>query len=123
MTGRTVKEWVGATPDAAIPPRVRLRIFERRADACHVCGRKLFPGDRWDLDHVVALTNGGAHAEGNLAPICEWCHRGKTAEDVALKSRVYHKRAAHLGIRKTKSPIRGWRRFNGEPVRNPRVAR
>ena len=26
------------------------------------------PGDAWDLDHKVALINGGRHAEDNLAP-------------------------------------------------------
>ena len=26
---RSVAEWVGATPDTPVPPRVRLRVFER----------------------------------------------------------------------------------------------
>jgi hypothetical protein len=26
------------------------------------------PGDPWDLDHKLALVNGGRHAEDNLAP-------------------------------------------------------
>lgn len=30
MIGRSVEEWIGATPDTAIPPRVRLRVFEKR---------------------------------------------------------------------------------------------
>lgn len=59
------------------------------------------PGDLWDLDHKVALINGGQHRETNLAPALRDKHREKTAEDVAIKSKVYRVRAKHLGIWKT----------------------
>jgi 5-methylcytosine-specific restriction protein A len=80
---RSVEEWVGATPDVAIPKRVKLRVFERHNGICHISGRKITAADVWDCDHIVALCNGGGHRESNLAPALRDKHRAKTAEDVA----------------------------------------
>jgi hypothetical protein len=35
-------------------------------------------GDKWQLDHIVALINGGEHRESNLAPILDAEHKAKT---------------------------------------------
>lgn len=99
MTGRHVEEWIGSSPDAKVPPRVRLRIFERHGGRCHISGRKIAAGEPWDLDHVVALVNGGEHRESNLAPALRDKHRAKTAADVAEKAFVRKLALAHRGIR------------------------
>jgi hypothetical protein len=39
------------------------------------------PGE-WELDHVVALVNGGDESEENRRPICKPCHRKKTIVDM-----------------------------------------
>lgn len=110
MTGRTVAEWIGKTPDAAIPTRVKDRVFQRAGERCQGCGRKLAPGDRWDADHIRALTLGGEHRESNLQCLCEWCHKPKTAQDMAIKSAAYRKRAKHIGAKpKAKRPMPGSR--------------
>lgn len=97
---RSTAEWIGKTDDAAIPPRVRVRVFDRHGGRCHLTGRRIRAGEAWDCDHVVALANGGEHRESNLAPALRAPHRLKTAIDVAEKANVYRKRAKHLGIRK-----------------------
>lgn len=102
MTGRSVPEWIGATPDTPVPPRVRLRVFEAHGGVCHLSGRKIRPGEPWDCDHVKALTNDGENRESNLAPALRDKHRAKTAEDVAEKAKVYRKRARHLGVKSRK---------------------
>jgi 5-methylcytosine-specific restriction endonuclease McrA len=99
MTGRSVPLWVGHTPDAKVPPRVRLRVFEREEGRCWISGRKIQPGEPWDLDHKIALCNGGSHSEDNLAPALADKHREKTAADVAIKSKVYRTKAKHLGLK------------------------
>lgn len=97
---RAVPEWIGATPDQAIPPRVRLRIFQRHDGNCASCTRPLFPG-HWQCDHIIALANGGEHRETNLRPLCTSpCHQTKTKADLAEKSTVYRKRTKHIGIKK-----------------------
>lgn len=96
---RAVPLWIGSSDDAAVPPRVKLRIWEREGGRCWLSGRKIMPGDAWDLDHKLALCNGGRHSEDNLAPALRSKHREKTAEDVALKSKTARIKAKHLGIK------------------------
>ena len=109
---RKVQEWFGATPDAKIPPRVRLRVFEAYEGKCPKCGRRLEP-NRWECDHIEALINGGEHREGNLQPLCLYpCHSTKTGEDIKEKSVIYRKRLKHSGIKKPRR-ITAWRLFDG----------
>ena len=112
---RKVKEWQGKTDDTAAPPRVRLRVFEAHSGICYLTGRKITPADQWDLDHVIALVNGGENRESNLAPALRAAHREKTAEDVAMKAKDRRVRSKHIGAapKKRKMP---YRRFNGDPV-------
>jgi len=99
MTARSVPEWIGATPDTAIPPRVRLRVFEAHGGVCHISGRKIRAGEKWEADHVIALINGGENREANLAPALSDKHKAKTAADVRQKADVARKRQKHLGIK------------------------
>lgn len=97
---RTLPEWIGKSDDAAIPPRVRVRVFDRHGGRCHLSGSRIRAGEAWDCDHIIALANGGEHRESNFAPALKAPHREKTKADVAEKSRVYRKRTKHLGIKK-----------------------
>jgi 5-methylcytosine-specific restriction protein A len=112
---RDVPEWRGKNDDSKVPDRVRLRIFLRHGGICHLSGRRILPGDDWDLDHVVALANGGSHSELNLRPALRGPHKVKTARDVAEKAKNDRVRKKHLGIKKPRT-IRSWRKFNGEIV-------
>lgn len=116
---RSTENWTAKRDDDAIPPRVKVRVFNRYRGICPKCTRKMEPG-KWQCDHVIALTNGGKHEEGNLQPLCTSpCHSQKTAQDVAEKSRVYRKRAKHLGIKKPRTITR-WRKFDGSIVQAER---
>lgn len=104
---RAVPEWIGATPDTPIPPRVKDRVFIAHGGRCYLSGRKIFPGDAWDAEHVIAIINGGENRESNLKPALRDRHREKTAADVAIKSKTYRMRAKNNGTwPKTKNPIR-----------------
>lgn len=120
---RATDEWIGKTPDTPIPPRVQARVFERHGGRCHWTGRKIMAGEAWDVDHVVALINGGENRESNLAPILRGKpHQEKTAEDVAIKKKIAKIRARHLGIKQPKKPFPGgkqskWKRtMDGQVV-------
>lgn len=95
---RSVPEWRGATDDAAIPPRVKLRIWDRCGGRCGLTGKKLMVGDAYDFDHIKALANGGEHAEFNIHVVCRIAHREKTKADVAEKAKVDRQRKKHLGL-------------------------
>jgi 5-methylcytosine-specific restriction endonuclease McrA len=113
---RSVEEWVGKTDDSKIPDRVRIRVFEKYRGICYRSGVKIMPGDDWDCDHIIALANGGRHAEDNLAPILRLPHRAKTKEDRKIQSRIYKVRKRHLGLAKPKgrpmpgTKASGWKR-------------
>lgn len=123
MTKRTLPEWVGSTPDANIPARVRLRVFDAHGETCHLTGRKITAADQWDVDHVIALANGGEHRETNLAPALREAHRAKTSEDVKTKAKIERVRKKHLGITSKKATLPGSRgstlkrKINGQTVR------
>jgi 5-methylcytosine-specific restriction enzyme A len=101
---RSTPEWQGRTDDTPIPDRVRLRVYDRHHQRCHICTREILPGEYWECDHVKALCNGGENAERNLAPACRNCCKGKTALDVAEKSDTYEMRRKHVLPSKPKRP-------------------
>lgn len=102
---RPVPEWIGKTDTTAIPPRVKLRILDRQGGKCGMCPRKLgVAGEAIEYDHVLALINGGQHRENNLQALCLFCHRPKTAQDVAQKAKTASVRAKHYGAKN--KPVR-----------------
>ena len=94
---RSVPLWIGKTDDSAIPPRVRVRVFERFGGICQLSRRKIMAGEKWELDHIIPLIAGGRHAEDNLQPVLVAPHKLKTRDDVADKAKVARIRAKHLG--------------------------
>lgn len=121
MTGRTIAEWIGASADTAIPPRVRLRVFERHGGVCHISGRKIRAGEPWDVEHVTALADwpedeGHGNRETNLRPALRDKHRQKTAAENTSRAGVRRKKAKSLGI-KGGGGFRAWRKFDGTIVR------
>ncbi len=116
MTRRSVPEWIGSTPDTAIPPRVRLRVFETFGGVCQLSDRKIFPGDKWQLDHIVALSVGGEHRESNLQPVLDIPHKAKTRADVAAKAKADRLRKKHIGAMPQKPKSKWKRKVNGQTV-------
>ena len=102
MTARDVPEWIGAKPDSAIPPRVKLRVWERQDGRCALTGKKIMPGDAWEVDHIVALINGGENREGNLQVVLATAHKVKTRADVDAKVKAVRLKQKHLGMRPPK---------------------
>lgn len=113
---RAAPEWRGKTDDTRVPNRVRLRIFAREGERCHITGRKIAAGEAWDLDHKIPLRDGGEHRESNLFPALRAEHRRKTAQEATERAKVDRIRKRRIGIRKASRGFRRWRKFNGEIV-------
>ncbi len=124
MSPRRVPEWIGATPDTRIPDRVRVRVFDAYGGRCHWSSRQIRPGDEWDVDHVIALINGGKNRESNLAPILASQHASKTRQDVKIKSKGARVRKKHLGLGGARQPMPGSRKSKWrKPLHGPAVRR
>lgn len=106
-TRREVPEWIGKTPDSAIPARVRDRVFIRHGGRCHISGRKIMPGEPWEAEHVTALRDwtkeGHGNRESNLAPALKDKHREKTSDEATARVKPDRTRAKHNGTWKPKS--------------------
>ena len=119
---RDVPHWYGKRNEP-VPVRVRIRVFERFDGVCQCgCGIKI-AGKPWQCDHVVALINYGLNAESNLQPILASCHKTKTREDVAVKSKTARVKALNIGIKKAKRPMPGSRASNLKKCLDGRVVR
>ena len=112
---RQTKEWIGKSDDAKVPDYVRLRVFNHHNGICHISDRKITAADAWELEHILALCNGGEHREANLAPALAKPHKIKTRDDLAIKAKNDRVRKKHLGLKRPRTITR-WRRFSGEPV-------
>jgi 5-methylcytosine-specific restriction enzyme A len=97
---RSVEEWIGKTDDSPIPRRVRARVFDKYDGRCYLSGRKIMVGDKWEAEHILALSLGGEHRESNLAPALVGAHKIKTKSDRRIKAKNDRVRKRHIGIRK-----------------------
>lgn len=109
---RTPDEWIGKTDDAKVPDSVKVRVFERYGGVCYLSGIKIESGMDWELEHILALCNGGEHRESNMAPALVAPHKDKTRADRRLKAKNDRVRKKHLGLKKPRKITR-WRRFDG----------
>lgn len=97
------QEWIGKNDRVMPPESVQLRILRRHDGYCAgSCQRKLMLGEKWDLDHKIALEDGGENRESNLQPLCKACHQPKTAAENSQRAKVRAKTAAAYGIKDPK---------------------
>lgn len=60
--------------------RIRLAHL-RREPLCRFCGERGRTVAAAEVDHVVALADGGTHVASNLRSLCTPCHSSRTARD------------------------------------------
>jgi 5-methylcytosine-specific restriction endonuclease McrA len=107
-TARSVKEWVGKSPDDwPPPPRVQLRILERQRGKCAITGSKFVVGDKKQMDHKIPQADGGENRESNVHWILTVAaHHPKTKAEAAVRKKVRAKAKKHAGIKRvTKRPL------------------
>lgn len=63
--GGTTTEW----------RKLRGVVFRTMGDACYMCGDKAT-----EIDHIIERAEGGTDDLENLQPLCNTCHKGKTAK-------------------------------------------
>ena len=64
----------------AIPPKIRKAVRERDNYTCQYCGKKVY-GSQAQVDHILAVANGGANELENYITACKVCNRAKSDKD------------------------------------------
>lgn len=93
-----------------LAPTRRLAHFLAAGGRCAGCGMRIGPGQRWDLDHIVPLSEGGSNGEDNLQVLCRTCHGGKTRREQSEAGKARRRRLRHLGANEPRSTLPGSRR-------------
>lgn len=96
----------------------KARLFLERGGRCHRCKRRLGPSDKWIVEHVQALQNGGDNEWDNLALTCSWCLPAKNREDQAKAAKTRRVATKHIVPKSERKGrgFRGWRKFDGTLV-------
>jgi 5-methylcytosine-specific restriction enzyme A len=87
----------------------RLKVYHGADGICHLCGRKIEPGEAFHVEHPKALGLGGTNDLSNLLPAHVDCHAGKTRQDVAIMRKADRQGKKHLGLKKSRNPLPGSR--------------
>jgi 5-methylcytosine-specific restriction protein A len=67
--------------------RMRSRVL-RANPLCVHCAAAGKVAEAVEMDHIVALTNGGTNDEGNMQGLCLSCHADKTARDLGFRVKI-----------------------------------
>lgn len=96
------------TKRRTITKAMRVRIFDRVGGVCHLCKLPINAtrGEKWHVEHITPLWEGGSDDEGNMAPAHVDCHATKTAEEAAPRAKGTRVRARHIGVAKPKGTLR-----------------
>jgi 5-methylcytosine-specific restriction endonuclease McrA len=68
-----------ATMIGVISKDIGSKLLKLQRNMCACCGVDI--SKKYELDHIVALINGGHHSDGNLQATCPDCNRRKGAKD------------------------------------------
>lgn len=65
--------------------RTRERVALAHGMRCVECGCVWVPS-RDQIDHEVPLEQGGSNEDSNLRPLCDECHKAKTAREASIRA-------------------------------------
>lgn len=89
----------------SISKKERVEIFNERNGKCHICGQKIHPQEKWDIEHIIPLALGGADSGDNLDLAHQSCHKDKTKADVGRLAKAKRQARYHAGKKLSKSPL------------------
>lgn len=57
----------------------RRTVFTRDKGVCGICGKRVDVKSKWEVDHIIPISKGGAHAYANVQLAHQVCNRSKNA--------------------------------------------
>lgn len=83
-----------------VSKRVRFEVFKRDDFTCQYCGAHP-PAVVLEVDHIIAVANGGTNDEENLITACFDCNRGKSAIPLSMIPTSLADRAVEIAERES----------------------
>ena len=77
--------------DRNVTSKTKQEVKARDGNCCLVCGSTY----QLEVDHRIALMNGGDNSIDNLGTLCDSCHNAKTRYDYAIRKRRQKEAAKH----------------------------
>ncbi len=77
------------TPRINIPSEARTYVFNRNNHQCQSCYTIDLTAKNLQIDHIVALAQGGTNDLSNLQTLCAKCNREKSAKIDTRFRRLY----------------------------------
>ena len=71
---------IDKTSRIPIPTEVRKFVFERNNYQCQSCNKIDLTAKNLQVDHIIALAQGGTNDMSNLQTLCAKCNREKSAK-------------------------------------------
>lgn len=98
-----------------VSKRTRFNVFKRDGFQCQYCGQTP-PAIVLEIDHILAVANGGKSGIDNLLTACFDCNRGKGAENLTICPQTIQEKALLLAekqeqlkaFEKLKKAVRKW---------------
>lgn len=84
----------------------RLALFNAHGGKCHLCGGQIQPGEKWEVEHVIALEISGDDSDENCRPAHAKCHKAKTVQDAADIAKAKRREVKFQGAEPPKQKIK-----------------
>jgi 5-methylcytosine-specific restriction endonuclease McrA len=96
------------TKRRSISKLMRVRIFDKALGLCHLCGLRIgaTEGEKWHVEHLKPLWEGGKDDESNMAPAHINCHATKSKGEAPAKAKTDRQRDKHLGATRPAGQIK-----------------
>ena len=79
----------------AISTKTRFEVFKRDGFTCQYCGATP-PGVLLQVDHILAVAEGGSHTMDNFVTACQPCNAGKGARNLKVAPQTLSEKATAI---------------------------
>lgn len=93
-----------------ITPKRRAEVFRDAGGICHLCSRKIAPGEAWEVEHRKPLALGGTNDPDNLFPAHADCHAGKSRAEIKIIRKADRQLKKAVGVKTSRNPLPGSKR-------------
>ena len=67
---------------AFISPQEKEDVLKKSGGICAHCGKPIYIGYQFSVDHYIPLTKGGVNRSYNLVPLCKECNKKERRQDI-----------------------------------------